>query len=619
LSPGADPNSALYKLATERGLVDEDKFKSLALGQGQDKLAEKALSDGWHRGNWVVLENCHLLTSWLKTLERLLTTMKKPHKDFRLWLTTDPTPKFPLGILQNALKVVTEPPDGLGMNMQASYSRITQEEIDDCPHRAFRPLVYVLSFFHAVVQERRKYGKLGWNVFYDFNESDFSVSKRLLDTYLGKAFDNGDEDIPWNSLRYLIGDAMYGGRVTDDFDRRILKTYLEEYMGDFLFDTNQKFFFAQTPRIDYIVPEWGPLTNYTDAVAALPLNSSPTIFGLHSNAEINYNNNLTKALWDNLINLQPRTTNVSGGVSREEFITKIAKDVLAQVPEEFDVPMVRRGIEQKLLREKQKQMAIDGINEEDEEEGPQAIVIPPSLVVLLQELDRWNLLVHRMRSSLEELLNALAGLVGMSDMLDLLADALFNAKLPVIWKELAPGTQKGLGSWMTHFTRRYLQYKHWIKHGDPNVMWLSGLHIPESYLTALIQTTCRRKKWPLDRSILYTVVTQMQKTSEVQEKPEDGCYVEGLFLEGANWDIKEQQLRNQDPKQLVVPLPILRVIPIEANKLKLQNTFRTPVYVTQHRRNAMGVGLVFEADLTSRVHASHWVLQGVGLMLNTDQ
>ena len=68
----------------------------------------------------------------------------------------------------------------------------------------------------------------------------------------------------------------------------------------------------------------------------------------------------------------------------------------------------------------------------------------------------------------------------------------------------------------------------------------------------------------------------------------------------------------------MVELPILQVIPIEASKLKLQNTFRTPCYVTQDRRNAMGVGLVFEADIGSLDHASHWTLQGVALCLNID-
>lgn len=187
-----------------------------------------------------------------------------PHKDFRLWLTTDPTDAFPLGILQRSLKIVTEPPNGLKLNMRSSYAKISEDILDACPHKAFRPLVYVLAFFHANVQERRKYGKLGWNVPYDFNETDFRISMALIGTYLTKAHDSNDDSIPWGTLRYLIGEAMYGGRVSDGFDRRVLTTYLDEYLGDFLFDEFQPFHFYTSPVVDYNIPEWGPRESYTE-------------------------------------------------------------------------------------------------------------------------------------------------------------------------------------------------------------------------------------------------------------------------------------------------------------------------------------------------------------------
>jgi dynein heavy chain len=91
-----------------------------------------------------------------------------------------------------------------------------------------------------------------------------------------------------------------------------------------------------------------------------------------------------------------------------------------------------------------------------------------------------------------------------------------------------------------------------------------------------------------------------------------------MYLEGAAWDTPNACLRVQDPKVLVTRLPIMQVIPTEASKVKLHNTFKTPVYVTQARKNAMGVGLVFEADLATTEHTSHWVLQGVAMCLNTD-
>jgi Dynein heavy chain AAA lid domain len=52
--------------------------------------------------------------------------------------------------------------------------------------QAYRSLVWVLAYFHSLVQERRKYGKLGWNLAYDFNETDFRISGALIATYLGK-------------------------------------------------------------------------------------------------------------------------------------------------------------------------------------------------------------------------------------------------------------------------------------------------------------------------------------------------------------------------------------------------------------------------------------------------
>ena len=116
---------------------------------------------GSTRGLWVMLQNCHLLPSWLKTLEKILEKIDKPHKDFRLWLTTEPTDRFPLGVLQRSLKVVTEPPNGLKLNMRSSYAKISEDSLAACPHPAFRPLVYVLAFFHAVVQGEGRGGRSG--------------------------------------------------------------------------------------------------------------------------------------------------------------------------------------------------------------------------------------------------------------------------------------------------------------------------------------------------------------------------------------------------------------------------------------------------------------------------
>lgn len=148
-------------------------------------------------------------------------------------------------------------------------------------------------------------------------------------------------------------------------------------------------------------------------------------------------------------------------------------------------------------------------------------------------------------------------------------------------------------------------------------------HRFESFLFIVIllyylsDSSGRKHGWPLDRSTLYSAVTSHQDSSTIDERLQSGCYVTGLYLEGASWDSGQGCLAPPRPKQLQQELPILQIIPVEVQKLKLHGTYRTPVYTTSNRRNAMGVGLVFEADLASREHPSHWTLMGVCLTLNS--
>lgn len=258
----------------------------------------------------------------------------------------------------------------------------------------------------------------------------------------------------------------------------------------------------------------------------------------------------------------------------------MCQDLEAQLPELFDVYNIRKKFEVPL----------------------------PTQTVLLQELERFNVLLEVMTRTLCDLQRALKGVIGMNDSLDAISSSLFNGFVPDAWKIRAPQTLKKLTSWIDHFKRRHQQYFDWDDKEEPKVMWLSGLHTPASYLTALVQTSCRAKGWALDKSIMYTSVTKERNANAIKKKPDHGCYIQGLFLEGARWNTEKECLDYQEPKKLIEEMPLVQVIPVEANKLKLRNTIKTPVYVTQDRKNSMGVGLVTEADLKTDKHVSHWIL-----------
>jgi dynein heavy chain len=114
------------------------------------------------------------------------------------------------------------------------------------------------------------------------------------------------------------------------------------------------------------------------------------------------------------------------------------------------------------------------------------------------------------------------------------------------------------------------------------------------------------------------MVTKFYDPKEVTKRLEDGTYVYGLYIEGARWNSETMALDYQKPKILVELMPIVQIIPIEVNKLKLRGTMKVPVYITQDRANAKGQGLCFPADLPTKRHESHWILQGVGMMLNIE-
>ena len=595
LSPGADPSAFIRNLATTHGFTGK-KYTAISLGRGMEEKVFEDVANAFSRGYWVLLQNCDLLPNCIKQLEkRLEGESKKPNEEFRLWLTTQPTKDLPLGILQRALKIVTEPPAGIKNNMDDVINRISDEQLKLCAHPSYKPLTYVLIFLHAIILDRSKYGKIGWNVAYDFNFSDFQIAFKLLNLYLTKSLDNGDDTIPWDSLKYLIGQAMYGGRVTDDFDRRTLMTYLDEYMGDFLFDKNHEFFFAETYNYKYNLPAFTDRDNLAAIQAPLPNADSPVVFGLHPNAEITYYTNDVKSLWINTLKMEAVGGSSASPQERDQRLEEICRDLKEKTTFEMDPVALR----------------LKRIDDNKE--------LKPSEVVLFQEMDRFKILSNKIQSTLENLLKALSGKIGMNSELDNLSISLYNSFLPSSWAKLAPATEKKLGSWINHFKKRRDQYIQWHSVGEPPVMWLSGLHFPESFLTALVQTACRAKGWALDKSTLFTTVTSEMYPERITKGLEFGCYVTGLYLEGVCWDVQRNCLRAQNPKELIYQMPVVKINPVEANKLKLKDSMKIPVYVTQNRRDAKGVGHVFDADLNTNDHPSHWVLKGAALVLNTDE
>lgn len=422
MSTGSDPFASFVKFAIEKEY--KDKYSSISLGQGQGPIAEELIKEACKTGRWIYLQNCHLAKSWMPSLEKIVIEIiennKNIDKNFRLFLSSMPSSSFPVAILENSVKVTNEPPKGLKANIKRELHDLPSNIFDDNDkiNMNLQKMIFGVCFFHAIIQERKKFGPLGWNINYEFSDNDRECCLLNL-----KLFCNNYDNIPWNALIYTTGEITYGGRITDNWDLRCLKTILDNYLSPKTLDDN---YYYSSSGI-YYCPSYNNINKYKEYVDKFPLIEEPEIFGMHENANITYQLNETKNILNTIIYMQPKINTDNDDKSSSDVVYELAQIIMDKIELSID--------HDKCNKQHYKKDTTDRL--------------PSLTIVLIHEVDRYNKLLDKIHASMDNLQRAIKGFVVMSDELEYVFNALMNNQVPKLWHNVnVYPSLKTLGSWI---------------------------------------------------------------------------------------------------------------------------------------------------------------------------
>ena len=597
LSVGSDPTGALIKLAENMGVLD--KLHSVSLGQGQGPVAERMIAAATKAGDWACLMNCHLATSWMGSLEKLVDafSINPPENDnFRLWLTALPSKDFPVSVLQNGIKLTNEPPKGMRANLIGTFTTFGEEEwecMGDNERNAtyWKKLLVALAFFHGITQERRKYGPLGWNIRYEFNTSDVLVAKDVL-----KMFVQNFEDLPWAAITYITGQVNYGGRVTDDQDRRCLMCILSTYYPGDAVVKDDSYKFSNSGI--YYSPTPGSYQDLMQYLENLPIVDNPEVFGMHDNANIAFQLQETDLIYSTVLSLQPKVGGSTGeqGKSSEDIVDEFAANLEAQMPLSLDVERAHSSMFEKLPSG-----AFRSLD-----------------TVLIQEMDRFNRLIKTMKSTLTELRKAIKGLVVMSADLEEMFISFQNNQTPGLWTKVAYPCLKPLASWFKDFLRRVTFFNDWCEKGEPVSFWLPGFYYPQGFMTGALQTYSRRYSLPIDQLNFGCQILNLEGPEDVSAPPKDGVYVSGLYMEAGRWDRRQKKLKPSHTGEMMSLMPIMHLTPVMDYKID-QAEYQAPLYKTNLRAGVLNTtgqstNYIVDVGIPTDEKPANWVLMATALV-----
>lgn len=584
---GADPTQELEEFAEK--VVGKGAFRQLAMGSGQTDAALESVHEAAKAGSWLVLKNLHLVTPWLSKLEKTIKQLK-PHPNFRLWLTTEAHPKFPPILLQQSLKITYESPPGVKQNLLRTYAAWDASYIArGSVVRA--QLLFTLAWFHAVVQERRTYLPQGWTKFYEFSFADLRSGADIIDSMSDRL--NGDpSEIPWTTVWGLMKFAIYGGRIDNDHDVRVLVTYLHKFFHrDILVGKNQPGGRQVLSGLDY--PQSNQKDDYMRLIHNLPDTDAPQLFGLASNADGSVQESTSVEVTTQLRKLLV-SSSASSKFSRESW--KAGLKGLMSLWEKASSSHDRAILKPTPVLSK----ASDFLSPVE------------SFIVLEAEL------IYDMIKTIHTTMSGLASVLYSTGLLSpAVAEAgvaLLNGGVPSAWRKHWWGPETA-AQWIKQVVTRRLATIRWVQRAETEQLLSQPLHLPDLmrprvFLNALRQQTARQKGKPID-SVALTCSWDRSLLPQSALLP---VAVDGLLLSGCGFasDMPRLAPLSADaPKLVRMPQVYFAYVDkSDPDPYPDDGCLAVPLYFSTERDE-----FVCDLKVPCKGHKGTWILSGTAIAL----
>ena len=245
-------------------------------------------------------------------------------------------------------------------------------------------------------------------------------------------------------------------------------------------------------------------------------------------------------------------------------------------------------------------------------------LIPSLSTVLLQEMEKFNRLLNVMRKSLIDIDLAIKGFIVMSETLDSMYLKIQNNQVPLNWSKVAYPSLKPLASWFRDLQERMEFMDDWLKNGNPLSYWMPGMFYPQGFMTGVLQTHARQYKIAIDKLNFSFEIMTAEKAEEIEEKPEDGVYIHGLYMDGARFDRDSMQIADQYPGKMFDTMPVILFKPVEDYKPEPED-YQAPLYKTSVRAGVLSTtgqstNYIVSVSIPTKDAPSLWVQRAAALL-----